>query len=437
MICEALLAVQTALAVGAPSLPTSRATFESRPIIRSNRTPEPLNGNDLTPRTPNVARPVRVAENVRGSCAVQAKAIEQCAEPWPAEVDRPEDLVPSRERETRAVQLRRFVNLFNSAAAKTVRCERIFRAVREECAGSDHLRTVSPIAHQNLSRLRSWQGELVDVMNTLSKPVDAPLNLNCLMTPRDDVAVVRCYALDPTRPRTVKIEDPDDLEVTVGMSKGCTFTVMNDGRLLSAGHCSHTFATAVVMSQSPRLISAEVTKVLQSTSSLLFTGRPFRDLAVLKSSSNTPGRPFYILTRDASLDQGCTLVDNLYVVCAPAEYTTLNGRRAQVVGFPRIHNRDRLSLKSVMLSEGDVTFDQTTNRVLIHAAMSVGSSGGPTYLASGSTIGGLTLDRPLYLGPVSFVSSGRQLVNEYATDSLVVVGVYDQAEVSDLITTKP
>jgi hypothetical protein len=145
----------------------------------------------------------------------------------------------------------------------------------------------------------------------------------------------------------------------------------------------------------------------------------------------------YILTQDPTADDGCRVVDDLFVACAPAAFHSLNGRRSTVIGFPTVRYTKRLALESVIQSRGDVNFDRDTNRILIHASISPGSSGGPTYLSRGEVIGGLKLDRPLYLGPVTNVNRSRRIKNAFATDTLVVVGVYDLNHVRELLGSAP
>ena len=344
------------------------------------------------------------------SCAPAVKALQTCAGAEMVEMSRSASATYGTSAGTTAVDSRKAVSSFNRASDAQFRCETVRRRAETLCEGDPDFARAQDDERRDVIDLGNWMNRLLNQVRQQTNNDRTGPVLNCIPSYVDGINHWDCRLLTRTGSRA-RIVSSADLPLTVGVSRQCTFTVLPDGRLLTANHCGENDLDRGMIyryySWTP--VTARFTGGLRVDEKALYTGQPFEDVSVWTPENTVSGRPFYILVRDPHRNEGCGIENNLYVVCSPNAFAELHLKTAHVIGFPyaRYVNRDRA--ETVILADGKLLYDPASSRFLIHAAMGQGGSGGPAYVDAGQSLGGLTLDRPLYLGPVSGFSPPRPL----------------------------
>lgn len=128
------------------------------------------------------------------------------------------------------------------------------------------------------------------------------------------------------------------------------------------------------------------------------------------------GKPYYSLTRDPAMSSGCEIRGG-EMACSESALREIQGTQATIQGYPgtqytNLRDKDTGQLltdtkTSQIVTAGPAYYDPYSGVVKVNAYAAPGSSGGPVYFPSQTTIGGVTSDRPVIAGSVSYTHSAN------------------------------
>ncbi|MBX3020715.1 MAG: hypothetical protein KF799_03490 [Bdellovibrionales bacterium] len=318
-----------------------------------------------------------------------------------------------------------------------------------QCEGSypDLVQTVNeelrPLAKQMIVSQEEGRAPIIE------KLAQANLQLNerryaltCHMRSYRQGGFQICFVIDRSLAESEFIQGDaiDDLPLTVGVTRSCTFFVDAQSRMISADHCpKNHMDKAFIFDRESHEVRGIAAARLGFVASHFQFGPPMEDLAVFLPATDdkeghtlkpvSAGKKFFYLTWDRLLVKGCELRPNDILACATNALRELSGRRAEMLSFPGTYydGADGLWRRkdpvSVLRTRGIVTFDPNYQRFFFNAYAQRGASGAPLYFPAGTSIAGLLLDRPVVLGPLTGVSGSEGKIETGLTDNLGVVAV--------------
>jgi hypothetical protein len=231
--------------------------------------------------------------------------------------------------------------------------------------------------------------------------------------------ITQCYVANDgaSAGGIVSGQERRDLPVSTAMlQEGCSAVVGANGRGYSASHCQNVGVQRSAESDPATGVTRESQWIprqeVHHDSTAFAKSERFDDLRSYDVRNPQEGRPFYALSEDPRLTSGCQVRDNSVLACSSAALNGIQGTTAVVQGYPssffdRSSASNVQAANSVLVTSGPSFYDRNSGTLLTNAYNSPGGSGGATYFPPGTTIGGVTYDRPVLVNPTSGVYGNR------------------------------
>jgi hypothetical protein len=244
---------------------------------------------------------------------------------------------------------------------------------------------------------------------------DTQWKRKCIQSNIGDEETTQCFIYNNGNSTGNIVSDQQrrDLPMDTAQIDGCTGIIASGSTGYSAAHCNPGVRTSTdidPVTGLPRTTTWKPGEEAAFKDSDFEAGRPFNDVRRydLENGDPTRGKPFYALSEDASLTSGCQVRDERILACSPAALSQIQGTTAVIQGNPSSHfSRDPASpgyldpSRDVVVATGPAFYDPNSRTVSINAYSAPGNSGGADYFPSGTTIGGVTVDRPVLINPHS------------------------------------